>query len=69
MLRGLGNAYLIAANFTALSAVCSFRHRPSFDILAVSIPREVVVEAAKGHVTPFRKRVESRVALQKRTVY
>ena len=35
----------------------------------VSIPREVVVEAAKGHVTPFRKRVESRVALQKRTVY
>ena len=40
MLRGSGNAYLIAANFTALSAVCSFRHRPSFDILA-SIPREV----------------------------
>ena len=29
----------------------------------MSFPREVVVEAVKGHVTPFRKRVESRVAL------
>ena len=59
--------------------VCCLPSVPSFifDVLLsptvwrknVQYPREVVVEAAKGHVTPFRKRVESRVALQKRTVY
>ena len=64
----------VASMLSAFSSFLYFRRlalffEPTVWRKNVQYPREVVVEAAKGHVTPFRKRVESRVALQKRTVY